>query len=300
MSSKVSHRGYWLILASAIGFGSYGVWSKLIGADFGVFSQGWVRSLLVLLILVPLAYGTKQMKPVTRQGKKWLLITVLFGIGTQAPLYYAYNHMDIGTATLVFYAMFLVASYLVGRLFIGERMTLTKGFSLLLALLGLICIFGFSLAIFSLAALLLAALNGVASGGEVASTKLSSKSYSSLQIGVYVWAGIFVTHLPAALMTGEKFVMPQLNIVWLAMIAYTIIGALSTYLVFEGFKYVDAGVGGLISLVEIIVAIILGVIFFGETLTAPILLGSTLILLAGMLPNFVLIGKNKLLPKNKK
>jgi drug/metabolite transporter (DMT)-like permease len=87
MNSK-SFKGYLMIFLSALGFGSYGVWSRSIGEDFGVFFQGWVRSALVLLALLPYAYFTKSFTTVRRADLKWLLTPVIFGIFTQAPIYW--------------------------------------------------------------------------------------------------------------------------------------------------------------------------------------------------------------------
>lgn len=44
--------------------------------------------------------------------------------------------------------------------------------------------------------MILAAGNGIASGGEVSTTKKSTERFSSLQVGIYVWVGILVIHLP--------------------------------------------------------------------------------------------------------
>src|SRR3989344_2946038 len=125
-SSNFSLRGYVMIFASAILFGSYGIWSKIIGPNFGIYFQGWVRSAIVLVALIPLLFITKQYKKVERGDWPWLLVCVLFGVFTQAPLYYAFNHASIGTATLIFYAMYVITSYMIGWLFLGEKITKIK------------------------------------------------------------------------------------------------------------------------------------------------------------------------------
>lgn len=278
-----------MILLSAIGFGSYGLWSRFIGPEFGIFTQGWVRSAIVLTILIPIAIYSKKFKKVESNDRKWILISVLFGVATQAPLYYAYNHMDIGTAILIFYAMYVITSYLVGRIFLGEKIIPIKIIALLLAFLGLFLVFGFSIAIFSVLAMLLAAINGIASGGEVATTKKSTQKFSSLQIGIYVWVGILVTHLPLALLLGEKQVPLAINFTWFAMLGFALAGLIAFWLVIEGYKYVDASIGGLMGLLEIVFGVIFGIIFFHEHLTVTIVFGGLLIILAGMLPDLFAI-----------
>jgi drug/metabolite transporter (DMT)-like permease len=282
-----------MILLSALGFGSYGIWSRIIGQDFGVFFQGWVRSAIVLAILIPIALYTKSFKSVTRADRKWIITTVLLGMATQAPLYFAYNHMDIGTTILVFYAMYVITSYAVGRLFLNERINLAKLISLLLAFGGLLILFGFSFAQFSILAFALAAVNGIASGGEVSTTKKSSQKFSSLQIGIYVWLGVLVTHLPLSIMFGERQILPALTMVWFAMLGFALAGLASFWLVIEGYKYVDASIGGLIGLLEIIFGVVFGILIFHEHVTVSILLGGGLIIIAAMLPDLVALASRK-------
>lgn len=283
MNPSLYLKGSLLVLLSSILFASYGIWSKLLGPDFGIFYQGWVRSVIVLLILVPIALLTRQWRPVLRPDIKWILIPVLFGAATQAPLYYAFVHAGIGISSVVFFTTFLLMSYAVGWL-LGEHITFVKIASFVIALVGLILTFGLSLQEFAIVALLAAALNGIASGGEVATTKKVTGRYSSLQISIFIWIGIVVTNLPASLLLGEPQLVPALNASWLAMLIYALAGVVGFWAVVEGFKYVDASIGSLIGLLEIIFGVLFGVIFFSEKVTVSVIIGSLLILGAVALP----------------
>jgi drug/metabolite transporter (DMT)-like permease len=286
-------KGYLMILLSAIGFGSYGIWSKFIGAEFGIFFQGWVRSALILIILIPLAYLTKGLKKVDKSDIKWLLYPVIFGIFSQVPLYYAYNHADIGTVTLIFYATFVITSYVIGKAFMEETIGKIKIISLILSFIGLFLIFGLSLAKFSLLALVLAAVNGVASGGDVATTKMSTRKYSSLQVNIYVWLGILLTHFPVSLLARETQIPLTLNSTWLAMLAFAAVGLVSFWLVIEGFKYVDASIGSLVGLMEIIAGVVFGIVIFHEGVTVSKIVGGGIILVAAMLPDLVNLAQRR-------
>jgi drug/metabolite transporter (DMT)-like permease len=284
--------GYFLILGSAVCFGSYGVWSRLLGADFGIFYQGWVRSALILLLLLPFVYKQRRrFRPIAPEEKKWFIATLIFTVFTQAPLYFAFNHMALGTATVIFYGFFLVTSYLIGWGFLKEKMTHLKLLSLILTFVGLFVTFGFSLALFSLGALLLAALNGVASGGEIATTKRVHTS--SLQIIFWSWIFILLTHLPLSLFLGEAQIVPAWNVQWLAMLGYALSGLGGFWLIVEGFKHVDASIGGLIGLTEIPFSVLFGICFFHDPLTSGMITGGTIILLAAMLPDLVSLRKRQ-------
>ncbi len=94
-------KGISLILISALMFGSYGVWSRLMGGqDFGAFYQGWTRAFIIVLILFPFLYFRKEIVKIDKNDRKWLVVFMIFTSLTQAPIFYAFNHMDIGSATL--------------------------------------------------------------------------------------------------------------------------------------------------------------------------------------------------------
>ncbi len=274
-----------MILASAVCFSSYGVWSRFLGHDFAPFYQGWARSVIMLMLLIPLALAGKQLKRVRAGDRKWFSITMICTVFTQVPLYYAFIHLPLGVGTLLFYGPFLITSYVVGWLFLSEKITWIKLISLFLALMGLVVTFGYSLAVFSLVAMLLAAFNGVASGAEIATSKKSSGKYSSLQITIYSCVFVLITHLPLSLLLGENQVMPAFDRQWLAMLGLATTGFGGYWLAIEGFKFVDASIGSLIGLLEIIFSAAFGVFLFSDPITQPVIWGGLIILTSAILPD---------------
>lgn len=69
------------------------------------------------------------------------------------------------------------------------------------------------------------------------------------------------------------------------MLFYALAGLLAFWLVVEGYKYVDASIGSLVGLIEIIAGVLFGFWFFREQITNTIIVGGLLILLSGMLPD---------------
>lgn len=286
MNSQTSKfNGYAMILASALCFSSYGVWSRLLGKEFGIFFQGYVRSALILAICIPIALIGKVIKPIKKVHRSWFSITMLFTVFTQVPIYFAYNHLPLGTATFLFYAAFVITSYCIGWLFLSEKMTAVKVISLVLSSIGLAMTFHVSMETFSMSALFLAIGNGIASGGEIATSKKSTLHYSSLHITIYSWILILITHLPISLLCGEKQILPTISIEWLAMLGYAGSGLCGFWLIIEGFKHVDASIGSLIGLFEILFAVLLGVWLFHDQLTIEVLLGGLIIVFAAVLPD---------------
>ena len=266
-------------------FGSYGLWSRLIGDSFGVFYQGWSRALIITIVLLPILLWNKQIVAINRKDYGWLALFLLFTSLTQAPIFYAFNHMDIGSATLLFFVSMLLTMYVVGILFLGEKITKIKLMSFVLAGLGMYLVFSFSLVIFSLLAAFLAVVNGIASGGEVSFSKKLSGNYSPLYITWMSWAIIIITNAPISILLGEVQHLPSFEIVWIYQIGYTIASIFGFWLIIKGLKYTEAGVGGLIGLMEIIFSILFGIIIFNETLTSKIIVGGLLIITAVALPH---------------
>lgn len=292
--AKTNHLvGYGLILLSSVLFGSYGVWSKLMGDQFGVFYQGWVRALIVLVIIVPILIWKKHFKPIVRQDYKWFAVLIAFTIFTQVPLYYAFVKTGVATATLLFYAMFIVTSYVVGAAMMKEKITWVKLLALALAFTGMGLVFHVSSLVFSMIGLLMAAANGIASGGEVSSTKKISGTYPTLLITFYSWVAILITHLPLSLLFGEHQYTPALSVEWGAMLAYSLAGLVAFWLVIEGFRWVDASVGSLMGLAEIVWAMLFGALLFHEHISTVMIIGAVLIFAAGMLSDVITIWRKR-------
>ncbi|HLD02502.1 MAG TPA: EamA family transporter, partial [Candidatus Nanoarchaeia archaeon] len=196
-------KGLLLIFLSSILFGSYGVWSRLIGDSFGDFFQGWTRGLILTIALLPILLWRKEIVPIAKKDFGWLAIFLIFTSLTQAPIFYAFNHMDIGSASLLFFVSMLLTMYVVGITFLGEKLTKIKVISFILAGIGMYTIFSFSLVAFTLLAAIMAIINGIASGGEVSFSKKLTGNYSPLYVSWLSWLIITITNLPFSLFFGE-------------------------------------------------------------------------------------------------
>ena len=278
-------KGSFYILLSSLFFGSYGVWARLIGTSLDNFFQVWTRSLLILIIIVPIALLTKQIKSIDKKDIKWIALYTGAGAFTVAPIFYAYNIIGIGPSTLLFYASLTIISYLSGMISFGEKMTWIKIIALILTIIGLLLIFNLSLAKGTLLAALAAIIAGSAAGIEVTFTKKVSNSYSPLQLSIFTWAVIFVSHLILSKVVGEIWTPVSLNLPWLAVAGYAVSSLFAFFLVILGYKFSEPSIASIVGLLEIIFAIVFGVLFFSEILSASIIIGCLLIIAAAILTN---------------
>jgi len=280
-------QGYTLVLLSTVAFASYGVWAKLIGDTYGVFTQAWTRALIVSVVLLIVGVLTKQLRRIEKADLKWVVIYTVFSLFTVAPIYYAFIKLGIGTATILFYAAYMVVSYLIGRIFLGEKITIAKIIAMILAIIGMIMVFGIEFAGASALALILAIVNGIASGGEVSFTKKVSDKYSVLQLTLITWVVIFVSHFIIASIVGENLMPLQRFQSFVGVLVYAFMGMLAFWLVVAGYKKIEAGIGGLIGTLEVPFAVIFGVIFFSEHLAPQAVVGGLLIFIAAAIPDGV-------------
>lgn len=290
---RASSLGYGLISASALLFGTYGIWSRLMGDSFDPVYQAWVRGLIIIVIMLPFLLIGKRFRKIERQDWPRVGVYFAFTLFTQVPLYYAFNTLPIGTAQLIFFAMFVIAAYVVGRVYLGERITKVKLVSMILAFVGLAIVCGVSVIAFAPLGLALAALNGVAAGGEISSSKKVSDKYSPALLIFWGWLLTIATHLPLSLLLDEAQPVPQFNEAWLWLFVYALVNAAAFWLVIVGFKFVDASIGSLIGLTEVIFGILFGALVFHEAITWSVGVGGTLIILAAMLPDLIDLVKSK-------
>lgn len=272
-------RGSILIIFSALFFASYGVWSRLMMGAFGEFSQAWTRGLTLILILVPFQIITKTFKKIEKRDIIWFAALSLLGGLNQAPYFYGFEHLTIGTATLLFYITLVVGTFVMGKFFFKERLAGVRYLSLGIATLGLFIIYKFTLAPEQIIPAILTMLAGFMGGSFVALSKKLSGNYSEIQILTMDFVAMFVINFIISGIVGEPAVRFDKLMPLLGQAGYTISILVANVLVIAGFKYMEPSVGGLLGLLEVVFAILFGVMIFKDLFTVQMLVGSGLIII---------------------
>lgn len=293
MDSKNKKFGFLMVFTSALMFGSYGVWSRLMGDYFDNFFQGWTRALIILIFLIPFALWKKEIVKIKKSDRKWVAVFMIFTSFTQAPLYYAFNHIDIGLASLLFFVSMFLTMHIIGLFFFGEKITKIKVTSSLIAVCGMYLVFSFSISSFAIFAVAMAILNGIASGGEVAFSKKISNKYSPLYLVIISWGIIFISNSVISVIIGESQMIPAFTLSWFWQLCYSITALFAFWLAIVGFKYIEVGIGALIGLLEIVFSVLFGIIIFKETLSVNVAIGAILIITAAALPHLTEIFYSK-------
>ena len=281
-SQKV--RGTGFILASALFYASYGVWSRLMANSFGEFSQAWTRGLVLLVGTLILNSIFRFFKPIKKKDWIWFGVIALMGLN-QAPYFYGFKYLNVGTATLLFYAALVIGGYLIGRLSFGEKITRVKWISLFLALAGMMAIYRLVLRPDQLLAVVFTVLAGLMGAGGVCYTKKLSGDYPEIQIMMSYFISISVVNFIVSLIVGDPLPAFEFSAPWLAQLGYVTAFLLGNLAVIQGYKRLEPSIASLIGLAEIIFGVVFGAVLFGEVIGWGVVIGSILILVAAVLPN---------------
>jgi len=277
---KHSTQGALLIVVSSFFYGTYGVWSKLMVGTFGEFTQAWTRALLLLAILVPVGLLTRSFKPIQTSDYGWFIMICLAGGLNQAPYFFGFKHLPIGTAMILFYALLTISMYGLGKLFFNEQLTAIKYVALGLALVGLTIIYRFNLSPQQLIPALCTMGAGVMGSIAVVFSKKISNRYSEVHILTTILGAMLVSNLVISLWLGEHFPALGLTVPWFSQLGYSLAMLCANLAVIAGFKLIEPSVGGILGLLEVIFGVLLGILFFHEVMNWQMALGCLLIIVA--------------------
>lgn len=280
-------KGTIFILLSAVFFGTYGTWSKLMSGVFDDFFQSWTRSLIVIAILLPISIISKKLIKIDKKDIKWYLIYSVPGAMGVPTLFYAFTKLSVGTTLLLFYSALTISTYIYGILVFKEKMNKIKIISLLLGIAGLIVMYSLNLKE-GLFPIIIATIAGLCAGTEVVFTKKLSDKYSGEQLAIGVYAVCFLITFPIFLaLNNFSFNIESTTIAWIANVGYAVSSLTAFMFVVKGFNYLESSIAGILGLLEVPIGILLSMIIFNEQIDLSIIIGGSLIILACMLPNLV-------------
>lgn len=284
---KGATHGLYILLASAFFYASYGIFSKIIGGSFAPYTQAWTRSIITLICFAAFCFYKKLFVKIEREDIKWYIGTGIIGALALVPTFYSLANLNLGTALFIQYAATVITSYLLGSLFLGEKLTKISAVAFFLSFIGLFLVFWGDINFESgktipvLAALIAGAFFSI---WFVLSKKISSK-YPTAQINTYGYIFGVSINIIIALALNEPFNSNLISTEWLANIGYGVAGFAGSGLAIYGFKFIAAHTGSIILLSEIIFGALFGFFLFHEVLNLTTVFGGILIGISVLLPN---------------
>lgn len=282
--NKKSSGLFALFIATAI-YGLYGSFSRLIGLNFGVFSQNLIRNFLVIAISIAIVLLLGSWKTIRRSDRKWLFIWVLSSLSTTFGSFIAFNKLAIGTTYFLFHAGMMLGGYIIGKIVFGEVLNRIKVLSLFLILIGLSIIFSISLTSNLLLWAVIAFISGASTGVWNTMSKKVSQHYSSFQLTILDGLGGLIFSIIAARIFHEQIPKISFSLTWIVLILFALSQLVNIQLIVYGFRKTQAQIGSLIMPLEIVFGALFAYIIFHETISTSTIIGGSLIFLATILPN---------------
>lgn len=276
-------KGSLFIVLAAASYGLYGIYARLIGQNFGEFSQSWTRNTIILILLGLFLLVTRTWKKIERKDWKWMILWPLSDVVSIVLLYITFNNLSIGTSYFLLYATMIIGGFIFGNLLYKEQLSSIKIASIILSLLGLSLIFSVEFSMEKVQFIIFGLLSGISTALWNTLSKKVSDRYPNAQL-VFVDASVAL----CATLIGSLIVKDSIpiitNTVWTWQILYALTQISAVAFVILGFRYLEAQTASVILPIEVIFAVFFGFLFFREMLPPRILLGGFLIASAAILP----------------
>jgi drug/metabolite transporter (DMT)-like permease len=268
---------------SSLFYASYGIWTTMMGEFFGGYTASALRSVLVVLILAPIALALRQLEPINiRQNWPYLAGMVASSFFIWGPLYYAILHAGVGVSLAINFASIVLGMFVFGWLLLHEKFTKDKFLACALGLLGLFLIFAPSMSGIGSVALLAAVVSGLSCSVNIIMAK--QIKYNAAQSTLFLWITSIIANVPVALLIGEHMPVIGWHAEWLYLVFFAMASVCSTWSQVKGLKLIEAGAAGILGLLEVVFAVFFGVVFFSERPGLIVLLGMAIIIAAAAIP----------------
>lgn len=247
-------------------------------ADQGLSSESLVffRNLLGLLILLPLLIHRGGLGQLKTERIGLHLVRALTGVGAMFLFFYAITHATLAEAVLVkMTAPFFLP--LIGLVWLGDKVRPQTWWAIFLGFLGVVVILSPGLGDFNpvlLVALASAALMGVA---KVSIRRMAD---SEPPRRIVFWFGVFSTLISAVPMFWQSVWPSQAQFIWL--LAIGLVATTAQFCMTHAYQLASPGRIGVYNYSSVIWAVTLGWLFWGETLYMGFIIGTILIVGAGI------------------
>jgi drug/metabolite transporter (DMT)-like permease len=247
-------------------------------SDQGLSSESLVffRNIFGLLILLPLLIhrgGLGQLKT-RRIGLHLLRATT--GVGAMFLFFYAITHASLAEAVLVkMTAPFFLP--LIGLIWLGDKVRAQTWWAIFLGFLGVVVILRPGFGDFN--PVLLVALGSAALMG-VAKVSIRRMADSEPPRRIVFWFGVFSSIISAVPMFWQNVWPDQVQLVWL--VAIGLVATTAQFCMTHAYQLASPGRIGVYNYSSVIWAVALGWIFWGETLYLGFVVGTILIVGAGI------------------
>lgn len=261
-------------------YATVGFISKYIGYTLPLYYQSWTKYLLASLLIV---WSYKSWKTIAKTSWIWIILRMLAGSVSFLLFFVTVNVLPVSLSYFIFYGGMTIAGFTLGAVMFREKTTVLRWLSLSLAFLGLILVYGVGVSLHGPLFVLLAFLSGVSSAFWGISTKKITE-YPALQLTFLDNALAVPLFMAVSFAMKEPWPLTQVSPAQGASLLTGILFIVTALLVIRGFRNLDAQLGSLIMLSEIVFVLIFDAILFKTVPSLPAMIGGILIITAMVLP----------------
>lgn len=261
-------------------YATIGFLSKYIGYSLPLFYQSWTKYLLASLLML---WSYKSWKPVAKSSRLWITLRMLAGSASFLLFFVTVNVLPVSLSYFIFYGGMTVAGFVLGALMFGEKTTLLRWCSLGLALIGLLFVYGVGVSLHGPLFVFLAFLSGVSSSFWGISSKKITE-YPATQLTFLDNALAVPLFMAISFFLGERWPLAEVSLAQGASLLTGVIFIVTALLVIHGFRKLDAQLGSLVMLSEIVFVLLFDAVLFKTTPSLPAIIGGILIITAMVLP----------------
>ena len=251
-----------------------------------------MRNIAGTLILLIVIASVGKWKSVRRKDYIWIFLRSICGMVAFFGAFVPIMYLPIGTFYFISYAGITIGGYILAKFLFKEEITFIKLVSLILALAGLYFIYSINVETLSLVYVFIAFVGGVGVSGWNILAKKISHHYSALQLNFIDYSMYVFYTLVISIILHETWSFPIVNNAWMAQLGFVAMFLITGQLIIYGFKYLDAQIGSLVLLLEILFGTLFAYLFFKEAVSIMTMMGGALIVIAIVLPE-VIVEKKK-------
>lgn len=285
--------GFIALFGSAVGFGSFGIWIRTLNQEMSIYQQIVLRNGFAFIVAIIIVLLSKQLINIKwDKVKKFNLLfyTLLIPLSV-----IAYNVSIINTkialATFAFYMGSILTGWIAGLLFYKEKLNLERWLSLIMALIGLFLFaYPFSKSSISLG-FVAGVIGGVLDGSANYFRKeLAGKINKLVLVLLTTLGGVIVSGLMIGYFhQSANYLATMSPTAWIVGGFFGSLLVILNYLLLVGFQNFDLSLGSIVLSLELLFALIFGIVFFKEYPSGREMLGGLFILMANIIPNIKLL-----------
>ncbi|SEM82843.1 EamA domain-containing membrane protein RarD [Syntrophus gentianae] len=264
------------MISSAIFFSLMSVLVRIAAEKYGISAWKTSEIRFVMGIVIILVLSIWMRDPLRFVNRPWLLSRGLFGGAAVCIYFYAITQIGIAKATIYTYTYPIWAG-LLSPFLLKDQIRPGVWMAILAAFGGLYLIIVPSQGLGATSWLdLLALSGGILSGWAILSVKkLHETDTSRAILFSQCFFGLIIVVAPAQV---EGYSFPPVS--WLTLLAIGIVATIAQLQMTYAYKFINATEGSLLSMLNPVINVLLGMIFFHEPLTLRSILGCTIILIS--------------------